>query len=114
MTPSPWTLSMAALTLTGALGACGGAGGDHPAPGRDTTAAMSADSAAPAAAAGPARVEGFQAPESAKYDAELDVWYVANINGSPRGQGRQRLHLAPQGRRHDGLAQVHRRAARTA
>jgi hypothetical protein len=83
VTPSPWTLSMAALTLTGALGGCGGAGGDHPAPGRDTAAAMSADSAAPAAAAGPSRVEGFQAPESVKYDAELDVWYVANINGSP-------------------------------
>lgn len=82
MTGSPWTLSLAALTLTGGLAACGG-GADRPAPGRDTTAAMSADSAAAPAAAGPTRVEGFQAPESVKYDADLDVWYVANINGSP-------------------------------
>lgn len=32
---------------------------------------------------GPSRVEGFQHPESARYDAELDVWYVSNVNGSP-------------------------------
>jgi len=83
MTGSPWKLSLAALTLSGALAACGGK--DHPAAGRDTTTAMSADSAAaaPAPTAGPAKVEGFEHPESVKYDAELDVWYVANINGSP-------------------------------
>jgi len=79
--PSRRMLKLAALTLTGTLAACGCK--DHSAASRDTTAAMSADSAAPAAAAGPTKVEGFQAPESAKYDAELDVWYVANINGSP-------------------------------
>jgi hypothetical protein len=80
MTGSSWTLGLTALTLTGALSACGGGG--HPAPGRDTTsAAPAADSAA--ATAGPSRVEGFEAPESAKYDADLDVWYVANIDGSP-------------------------------
>jgi hypothetical protein len=80
MTGSPWTLTLAALSLTGTLG-CGG--GDRPAAGRDTTATMPADSATSAAAAGPTRVEGFQGPESIKYDADLDVWYVANINGSP-------------------------------
>ena len=84
MTRSPWMLSLAALALTGAIAACGGK--DHSAASRDTTAAMTHDSAPPAApaeAAGPTKVEGFQAPESAKYDAELDVWYVSNINGSP-------------------------------
>jgi SMP-30/gluconolaconase/LRE-like protein len=80
MTGSPWMLSLATLTLTGALTACGGK--EHPPAGRDTTSAMSPDSAAPAAA-GPTKVEGFDHPESVKYDAELDVWYVANINGSP-------------------------------
>jgi sugar lactone lactonase YvrE len=83
MTGSPRMLSLAALTLTGALAACGGK--DHSSAGRDTTAAASPDStaAAPAATAGPTKVEGFEHPESVKYDAELDVWYVANINGSP-------------------------------
>ena len=84
MTGSPWTLTIAALTLTGTLAACGG--GDRAAHDRDSTAAASAtDSAAPASAAasGPTRVTGFQHPESVKYDADLDVWYVANINGSP-------------------------------
>jgi hypothetical protein len=81
MTGTPWILSLAALTLTGAVAAC--VGRDHPPSSRDTTDQMSADSMAPAVRAGPTRVEGFQAPESAKYDAELDVWYIANINGSP-------------------------------
>jgi sugar lactone lactonase YvrE len=76
-------LSLAALTLTGALAACGGK--HQPPASGDTTAVMAPDStaAAPAAAAGPTKVEGFEHPESVKYDAELDVWYVANINGSP-------------------------------
>ena len=26
---------------------------------------------------------GMNVPESVRYDAELDVWYVANINGNP-------------------------------
>jgi len=45
--------------------------------------AAAADSAAPAPAAMPDKVEGFKHPESARYDAELDVWYVSNINGDP-------------------------------
>src|SRR5690349_2420147 len=83
MTGSPWMLSLATLTLTGALAAHGS--NDHPPAGRDTATTMSPDSAAtaPAAAAGPTTVEGFEHPESVKYDAELDVWYVANIKGSP-------------------------------
>jgi sugar lactone lactonase YvrE len=49
-------------------------------------AAASADTAAatPAAAtAPPATVTGFSHPESIRYDAEDDVWYVSNINGDP-------------------------------
>ena len=52
--------------------------------------ATTADSAAPAAAAEPsgprpvATVQGaFSTPESVKYDAEQDVWFVSNINGVP-------------------------------
>ena len=79
MSRSRWALTVTALTFT--LG-CGrgersGAGADSAAAGPPT-----ADSTA-AASSGPARVEGFQAPESAKYDAELDVWYGSNINGTP-------------------------------
>jgi hypothetical protein len=57
--------------------------------GERSTAAADSATAGPAAAApaaastGPARVEGFEGPESAKYDAELDVWYVSNIHGTP-------------------------------
>ena len=29
------------------------------------------------------RVDGFRAPESARYDAEQDVWFVSNVNGGP-------------------------------
>ena len=83
MTGTPWMLSLAALAFAGALAACGGK--DRSSAVRDTTGAMSPDSAAasPAASAGPTKVEGFEHPESVKYDAELDVWYVTNINGSP-------------------------------
>ena len=72
MTGSRWTLAAGAIAVTAACGR-----GEPAAGGADTTAAP------PAAASLPTRVEGFQTPESAKYDAELDVWYVTNINGSP-------------------------------
>src|SRR5689334_8423340 len=80
MIRSHWTLALAALSLTAA--GCGR---------RPAAVAAGADSAATPAAAdstaptdiGPTRVEGFQNPESAKYDAELDVWYVSNVNGLP-------------------------------
>src|SRR5687768_11119353 len=28
----------------------------------------------------------LQGPESARYDRDLDVWFVANINGNPTGK----------------------------
>src|SRR6185436_1498612 len=52
----------------------------------DTT--KRADSAAPAAAAAATasklgETANMKTPESVRYDAELDVFYVSNINGNP-------------------------------
>jgi sugar lactone lactonase YvrE len=49
------------------------------APTVDTTAAA----APPAAPALVSTTEGFSTPEAVLWDAELGVWYVASINGSP-------------------------------
>jgi sugar lactone lactonase YvrE len=76
MTGSRWALAVGALVSTAACGRKSDAGAAA-----DTTAA--AKDSTSQAAAGPTRVEGFQGPESVRYDAELDVWYVSNINGSP-------------------------------
>lgn len=73
------TPATAALSFF-ALAAC--AGGDRA---RSDTAAMS-DSAT-ARAASPTRVltieGGFRTPESVRYDAEQDVYFISNINGMP-------------------------------
>jgi hypothetical protein len=76
MIGSRWTLAIAGLTFAAACG-----GRDRPAAADSTAAA--ADSAATGAPGDSARLEGFENPESAKYDSELDVWYVSNVNGSP-------------------------------
>ena len=78
MTGSGWTLAMAALTLTGACGR-----NDRAVAAADTSAAAGAPADSTAATSLPTRIEGFQNPESAKYDKELDVWYISNINGAP-------------------------------
>jgi sugar lactone lactonase YvrE len=76
MTGSRWTLGVAAL----ALAACGG--------GREGGAPGAADTAGPAGKPGTAAAEavvkvgGFDSPESARYDPDLDVWYVSNVHGS--------------------------------
>jgi hypothetical protein len=77
MTRPPWTLAITTLAFTAACGR-----GERATPAADSAAAVP-DSAAAAAATGPSKVEGFEGPESTKYDAELDVWYVSNVNGSP-------------------------------
>jgi hypothetical protein len=79
MSRSRWALAITALSFTFACGR-----GERSSTAADSAAAgpVATDSAA-AASSGPARVEGFQGPESAKYDAELDVWYVSNVNGTP-------------------------------
>ncbi len=81
MSRSRWALAGTALIFTMACGR-----GERSSAAADSAtahlAAADADSLA-AAASGPARVEGFKGPESVKYDADLDVWYVSNVNGTP-------------------------------
>lgn len=67
------------------LAACGG--------GRDAAdgAAAADTAAAPAAASAPAAaialtVDSLEAPEAARFDPELGVYFLANINGSPLGK----------------------------
>ncbi len=67
------TLALGVYALTTACGK----GERAPAP------ASGADSAMPPPTGAADRVEGFKQPESVKYDADLDVWYVSNINGDP-------------------------------
>lgn len=72
----PWVLLGAAAIL----GACGGT--------RDSSEAASAADTAAAVESGPSAavaltVEGLQTPESARFDPELGVYFVSNINGSP-------------------------------
>jgi sugar lactone lactonase YvrE len=77
MTRTGSALTCAALVF---VAACG----HKPDPGAttDTRAAATKDSATTTPTAGePTKVEGFQHPESVKYDADLDVWYVTNVNG---------------------------------
>ena len=69
MTRSPWKLSLAALALTGAAAACGGK--DQPSADRDTTAAMSHDSMAPAAAAGPTTVKAPSMASSGRWSNQV-------------------------------------------
>ena len=52
----------------------------------DTTAAKAADSAAPAAPAmfaSAGATDSMKTPESVRYDADVDVFFVSNINGNP-------------------------------
>lgn len=62
----------------GALAACAK---DQPA--ADTTSAGSTTGVAAASAQKLGETAGFNVPESVRYDAELDVYYVSNINGNP-------------------------------
>jgi sugar lactone lactonase YvrE len=75
MTGARGGLALAALVSIAACGLKPGAAAD-------TTAAGTKDSGAmTTAVGGPSKVEGFQHPESVKYDSDLDVWYVTNVNG---------------------------------
>jgi sugar lactone lactonase YvrE len=84
-----WTVGGARVLLGGvaglaALAACGGdRGAGRTAGGADTTAA--ADSA-PLSAAIAHTVDSLEAPEAARFDPELGVYFVANINGAPLGK----------------------------
>ena len=52
----------------------------------DTTAAKAADSAAPAAPAmfaSAGATDSMKTPESVRYDADVDAFFISNINGNP-------------------------------
>jgi hypothetical protein len=69
------------LAVATVASACGGEQKAKPA-----AAEQPAGTPAAPAAAGPAfpdSVEGFKHPESVRYDVDLNVWYVSNINGDP-------------------------------
>ena len=70
---------LGALTVLAALGCRS----DRPAAAPLTTAALSQDSARPPAPHRLREVTGLSHPEAARYDPELDLWFVANINGDP-------------------------------
>ena len=83
--PSPLRL---AIAFTAALAACsGGAGDDTAADSADRRDSASATAGSGSANADSARhvasIPGFDTPESVKYDADLDVYFVSNINGNP-------------------------------
>ncbi|HUF35668.1 MAG TPA: hypothetical protein VMN37_06940 [Gemmatimonadales bacterium] len=70
---------IALLAATVFLGSCGG--GERPA----ADAAGTADTAAPA---GPtatvvATVDSLDGPEAARWDPDLNLWFIANVNGGP-------------------------------
>jgi hypothetical protein len=80
-----WTTGRAWALLGAAsmLGACGGGReGGEMAGGADTSAA----DAAPLSAAIAHTVGSLEAPEAARFDPELGVYFVANINGDPLGK----------------------------
>lgn len=70
-------LSIAALVLScAALVACAK---EEPRPADSARATAAAEATAQRVG----EATGFKVPESVKYDAELDVYYVSNINGNP-------------------------------
>ena len=74
-----------------AVAACGGDGADRGATAdsadrRDSAAASGRGGAGGDSARRVSSIPGFNTPQSVKYDAELDVYYVSNINGNPSGK----------------------------
>jgi sugar lactone lactonase YvrE len=81
-----WTTGGAWVLLGAAamLAACGGGRETgEMAGGADTT---SAADTAPLSAAIAHTVDKLEAPEAVRFDPELGVWFVANINGNPLGK----------------------------
>jgi sugar lactone lactonase YvrE len=58
-----------------------GCGGDRK--GADSTGSTAAASTRPAEAEKVGETGGFQVPEAVRYDADLDVYFVSNVNGNP-------------------------------
>jgi sugar lactone lactonase YvrE len=73
-------LNAAVIIATGALfSACG----KQEAPATDTTKPATAAAPAPASASKLGETPSMKTPESVRYDADLDVFFVSNINGNP-------------------------------
>lgn len=66
------------FVLAAALLACGGGEGQ-----RSDTTGGTTGAASQAEAEKVGETAGLKVPESARYDPELDVWFVSNINGNP-------------------------------
>lgn len=79
-----------ALGLAVMLAACGGGGegGDRAAAGAagDTAGAGAGAGDAPMTAAIALTLDSLDQPEAARYDPELSVYFIANINGEPLGK----------------------------
>ena len=79
-TPSGITLLAAALLA----GECGG-GADRPAP---DSAAAAADTSGPSgpSAKAVATIDSLDGPEGARWDPDLNLWFISNVNGSPNAK----------------------------
>lgn len=81
--------SSVVVALIVAAAACSGDSGDSAATADSADRRDSASASARGGAAGAdsarriASIPGFNTPESVKYDADLDVYFVSNINGNP-------------------------------
>src|SRR4051812_28973995 len=82
-----WCIAVAATLVAAACSSDrreSAAGGANAA---DTGAPANAATPAPQAAAATFKksgeISGLKHPESARYDPDLDVWFVSNINGNP-------------------------------
>ena len=73
-----------ALGIAALLAACGGGGDAGGGAGTTDTTAAAAKRAPTAAIV--LTVDSLEAPEAARFDPELEVYFVANINGSPVGK----------------------------
>src|SRR5687767_2919766 len=84
---SPTSRLAFGVLFTVALAACTGDTGDSGASADSADRRDSASASGSAGAADSARriasVSGFNTPESVKYDADQDVYFVSNINGNP-------------------------------
>ena len=71
----------AVIVVAAGMAIAGCSKGETPA--TDTTKPAAASAPAPAAASKLGETSDMKTPESVRYDPELDVFYVSNINGNP-------------------------------
>ena len=72
-----------AMALSACTGDDGGAAADSANRRDSASASARSDSARADSARRISSIAGFNTPESVKYDADLDVYFVSNINGNP-------------------------------